>query len=98
MITHCVKVKLADFIGLILTIISSDQFIRHSEEEQEENKRLLFFTLEMVITMLQVVTVLVKISAKVASWQPTDLKKKIIDVSFFPLSLFCKYQTRISLK
>ena len=61
MITHCVKVKLADFIGLILTIISSDQFIRHSEEEQEENKRLLFFILEMVITMLQVVTVLVKI-------------------------------------
>ena len=48
--------------------------------------------------MLQVVTVLVKISAKVASWQPTDLKKKNIDVSFFPLSLFCKYQTRISLK
>lgn len=46
MITHCVKVKLADFIGLILTIISSDQFIRHSEEEQEENKRLLFFILE----------------------------------------------------
>lgn len=64
MITHCVKVKLADFIGLILTIISSDQFIRHSEEEQEENKRLLFFILEMVITMLQVVTVLVKILAK----------------------------------
>ena len=49
--------------------------------------------------MLQVVTVLVKISAKVASWQPTDLKKKKkIDVSFFPLSLFCKYQTRVSLK
>ena len=48
--------------------------------------------------MLQVVTVLVKISAKVASWQPTDLKKKNIDVSFFPLSLFCKYQTRVSLK
>ena len=82
----------------MLTIISSDQFIRHSEEEQEENKRLLFFILEMVITMLQVVTVLVKISAKVASWQRKDLKKKIIDVSFFPLSLFCKYQTRISLK
>ena len=48
--------------------------------------------------MLQVVTVLVKISAKVTSWQPTDLKKKIIDVFFFPLSLFCKYQTCISLK
>lgn len=33
----------------------------------------------MVITMLQVVTVLVKISAKVASWQPTDLKKKNLE-------------------
>lgn len=87
MITHCVKVKLADFIGLILTIISSDQFIRHSKEEQEENKTA-FLYFGMFITMLQVVTVLVKISAKVASWQPTDLKKKIIDVSFFPLSLF----------
>ena len=33
--------------------------------------------------MLQVVTVLVKISAKVASWQPTDLKKKKLMFPFF---------------
>ena len=36
--------------------------------------------------MLQFVTVLVKISAKVASWQPTDLKKK--KKLMFPFFLF----------